>query len=71
MKKEIIIEGMSCGHCVKRVENTLKELGEIQDVIVSLEDRKAVITLKETIDDNKLKEVIEDAGYDITEIKNL
>ena len=71
VKKEILVEGMSCGHCVKRIENALKELEEVESVLVSLEDKKAEIVLKEQVSDDKLKEVIEDAGYDVIEIKNL
>ncbi len=71
VKKEILVEGMSCGHCVKRIENALKGLEEVESVLVSLEDKKAEIVLKEQVSDDKLKEVIEDAGYDVIEIKNL
>ncbi len=71
MKKEILIEGMSCGHCVRRVENALMEMAEVQEVTVSLEEKKATVVLKEATEDNKLKDVIDDAGYTVVEIKDI
>ena len=43
LKKRAIIEGMSCNHCVKRVENALKELEGVQDVKVNLKKKTADI----------------------------
>lgn len=71
MKKELLIEGMSCGHCVMHVGNALKELDGVEDAIVSLEDKKATVTLKKDISDDVLKDAVEDAGYDVKDIKNL
>ena len=71
MKKEILIEGMSCGHCVKHVENALKEIEGIEDVSVNLEAKKATIESNSNIEDDKIKEVIDDAGYDVIEIKSI
>lgn len=71
MKKELIIEGMSCGHCVKHVENALREIKEVQDVIVSLSQKKATISLKDQIDDDKIKKAVEEAGYKVIDIKSL
>lgn len=39
MKKTIYVEGMSCGHCVKRVENALKSIDGVVSVEVSLEGK--------------------------------
>ncbi|NLN49604.1 MAG: heavy-metal-associated domain-containing protein [Clostridiales bacterium] len=71
MKKELLIEGMSCGHCVMHVGNSLKELDGVEDAIVSLEDKKATVTLKEDIADAVLKDAVEDAGYEVKDIRNL
>ena len=35
--KTILIEGMSCGHCSKRVEEALKAIKGVKSVSVSLE----------------------------------
>lgn len=68
MKKTIMIEGMSCNHCTKAVENALKGLNEVSKVEVSLEEKKAVVEGEKLIDD-KLREVIEEEGYKVVEIK--
>ena len=49
----------------KKVENELKEIKGVKSVKVSLEDKKAEVTLKENIDDEVLKKAIEDAGYEV------
>lgn len=71
MKKQINIEGMSCGHCVKHVEEALKEVSGVAKVEVSLEGKNAVVELNGDVEDSKLKEAVEDAGYDVTGIKSL
>ena len=71
MKKKISIEGMSCGHCVRHVEEALKEIGGVASVEVSLEGKYAIVELSEDVADAKLKEAVEDAGYDVTEIKTM
>ncbi|HOR86475.1 MAG TPA: cation transporter [Bacillota bacterium] len=71
MKKQINIEGMSCGHCVKHVEEALKEVGKVTNVTVSLEGKNAIVELSDDVEDFKLKDAVEEAGYDVTDIKAL
>ncbi|AOY75446.1 heavy-metal-associated domain-containing protein [Clostridium formicaceticum] len=71
MKKKILIEGMSCGHCVGHVEKALKEIGELIDVRVDLSDKSAIVELKEEVTDEKLKKIVEEAGYDVVTIESL
>ncbi|MDD2480595.1 MAG: copper ion binding protein [Lutispora sp.] len=71
MKKQINIEGMSCGHCVKHVEEALKEIAGISGVTVSLEGKYAIVELNADADDSKLKEAVEEAGYDVTGIESI
>ncbi|APT75518.1 hypothetical protein LN42_03250 [Marinitoga sp. 1137] len=65
MKKEIIISGMNCEHCIMHVKRELTKLPDIN--ILSVEIGKAVI--KGNISDEKLIEAIDEAGYEIKEIK--
>lgn len=69
IEKTILIEGMSCMHCAKKVEGVLKELKPVKGVTVDLENKKATLILKENIEDSILKECIEDLGYEVKEIK--
>lgn len=39
IEKTIKIEGMSCMHCVKKVEQALKSIAEIKSVKVDLEKK--------------------------------
>lgn len=70
MKKQISIEGMSCGHCVRHVEEALKEIGATK-VEVNLQGKYAVAEAGIEIQDSKIKEAIEEAGYDVVDIKNI
>ena len=71
MKKQIFIEGMTCGHCSARVEKALKAVDEIVDARVDLANKNATIELSGNVEDGLLKEAIEDAGYDVVDIKNI
>lgn len=72
MKKLISIEGMSCGHCVQAVANSLKELEGVTGVAVELEKKLATVELSgDAVTDATLKKAIEEAGYSVTEIATL
>jgi Cu+-exporting ATPase len=70
MKKEIIIEGMSCGHCSSRVEKALGEIMGVTVQSVSSADNNAVVVV-DNVEDRLLIEAIDDAGYDVVEIKEV
>ncbi|MFY9213371.1 MAG: copper ion binding protein [Tissierellaceae bacterium] len=67
MTKTILVEGMSCQHCVKAVESALKELTEVNKVEVDLSLNKVVVEGEDLVEE-KLIEAIEEAGY---EVKNI
>lgn len=67
--KIIEIEGMSCGHCSKKVETALKDLKEVKSVNVSLEEKKAEVILKQEVDNDVLKNTVEELGYKVVNIK--
>ena len=71
MKKQITIEGMSCGHCVKHVENALMEVSGVEKVAVNLQAKNAIVELKQEVEDSILKEAIAEAGYDAVAIKEV
>jgi len=68
MKKKILVEGMSCGHCVNHVSEALKEIGA-KDVEVNLEKKLATAEISDNITDDAIKLAIEDAGYDVVNIE--
>ena len=67
MKRILIVEGMSCGHCEKAVKEALGELVGVSNVIVDLGAKKVEVEGTDLKDD-MIKEAIEDAGYDVIEI---
>lgn len=70
----IPISGMTCSHCTNTVTKALQVLPSIdpESIQVSLEDETAKMTFRNPIDDTiteeKLKEIIEDLGYNVGEI---
>lgn len=54
---------MSCSHCAKRVENSLKEVDGVLKVSVNLDKKEVIITSKFEIDTSLLRKKIEDLGY--------
>jgi len=68
MKKTILIEGMSCGHCTGRVDKALNQIEGVT-ATVSLEEKSATVILDKDISDEILKNTIEDAGYEVKSIE--
>ncbi|MGA1861291.1 cation transporter [Deferribacter thermophilus] len=68
MKKEIIIEGMSCHHCVMHVKKELESVNGI--TVENVEIGKAVVS-GENINNEDLVNAIDEAGYEVKEIKDL
>lgn len=66
MKKILLVEGMSCGHCEKAVKNALGELDGVKNVTVNLETKQVEVE-GDNLENSIIKEVIEDAGYDVLE----
>lgn len=69
MKKTIKIEGMSCEHCAKKIENALKNIDGIKSVKVHLKKKEAIISTDKLVSDETLKSTIENLGYQITMIQ--
>ena len=63
MKKTIYIDGMMCPHCQAHVEKALGARADVSAVEVSLEEKKAVVTLTQPADDASLMATVKDAGY--------
>ena len=64
MEKTIMVKGMTCGHCEKAV----KEAFGVEDVVSSHEKGTTVIHAPEKLDEDKIREVIKEAGYEVTGI---
>lgn len=65
-KKELKVEGMSCGHCRAAVETALKTLDGVNDVEVQLETGKVIVDYDEgAAAEHELAEAIKNAGYEV------
>ena len=65
ISKVIIVDGMSCNHCVNAVTEALSELDGVNGVQVNLTEKEVSVQFdSEKINDQKLFETIEEIGYD-------
>lgn len=69
MKKILTIDGMTCKHCSNRVVGALEELDGVKSAKVSLRKKTATVKLDREVADSVFKEIIEDVGYDLIDIK--
>lgn len=69
MKKIIHVEGMGCMKCVAHVKEALEGLDGVSSAEVSLDDKKAVITLTNDVADEAIKSAVDEAGYDAVKIE--
>ena len=69
MSKTIKIEGMSCGHCTGSVDKAIRKLEGVTDVVVSLEEKTAVVTATALITDELLRETVVDLGFEVIGIE--
>lgn len=67
MKKIIKINGMSCGHCQGKVEKALNSIEGVE-AKVNLKRKIATVDLKEDVDNETLKQIIDEAGFEVVRI---
>ena len=67
-QKLFSIEGMHCEHCKNRVEEVVNDIKGVVGK-VNLKNGELTVFYAEDVDDEKIKERIERAGYRVTEIK--
>jgi copper chaperone len=60
------VSGMSCGHCVNAVEGNVGKIPGVESVKVHLDAGKVDVAFdKEKVSLEKIKETIDDQGYDV------
>lgn len=67
MKKTLIIEGMSCGHCAAHVQRALCAIAGVQ-AQVDLQRKTAVVQAAAEVADEVLRQAVQDAGYEVVSI---
>lgn len=68
MKKEMLIEGMTCTHCSSRVEQALNAIEGVS-AKVDLDKKTAYVEIKGDVSEDALKAAVTGAGYEVKDIK--
>jgi copper chaperone CopZ len=64
MKKiKMEVGGMTCEHCVARVNKFVKSVNGVTDVNTSLKENTSYITAKDDTPAEAVKSAVEEAGY--------
>lgn len=63
------IDGMMCGHCEARVNDTIRQAFPVKKVESSHTKKETVILSEEPLDEEKLRAVIAQTGYTLGEIR--
>lgn len=71
MKKEMKVEGMMCKHCVAHVKKALEGVEGVTEVVVSLENKNAIITCEDTVTDEMVTKAVTDADYEVISVNNI
>ena len=68
IKVTVNVTGMMCGHCEAHVNKAVEAAFGVQNVVSSHEAGTTTFTALEKVDEDKLRQVITDAGYEVTGI---
>lgn len=71
MTKKLSIEGMTCGHCVKHVEEALNELDGVISAKANLAEKNVLVDLSQDINESVFKDAMKEYGYELVGIQNL
>ena len=63
----LLVEGMMCSGCENRVQNTLKSIEGVENVVADHIAKFVKVTLQENIEENSIKECIEELGFEVIE----
>ncbi len=66
MNKTFHVEGMHCASCELLMEKELKKIPGVKGCSITLKSGKTVVELSKNVSDEKIKNVIEQCGYSIS-----
>ena len=65
-KVKLNVQGMSCNHCVNSIEGSVGKIDGVSNVKVDLGTGTVLVEFdKEVLTLDKIKETIDDQGYDV------
>lgn len=65
MREIVKVNGVSCGHCVSAIEESVGKLVGVSNVDVELASGEVTVQFNEPTTVEKIKETIEEQGYDV------
>lgn len=65
----IIVDGMHCEHCAKKVTDAILKVDDSAKVKVDLKSGGVIITSKNLIDINSVKENVNETGFTFVGVK--
>ena len=67
--QKIEVNGMVCAFCAQGIEKSLNNINTTNDVYVNLDEGFVILeSQSEGVAEEKIKKIIVDAGYDVTQI---
>ena len=63
------VQGMRCGMCEAHVNDAVRRALPVKEITSSHGKGQTVIIAERDIDDERLRKVIHDTGYDVTDIR--
>ena len=70
MEKKLLIEGMSCNHCVNHGKTALTEdIKGIDVKEVNLDGKYALVDMADGVNEDELKALIADLGFELKAIQ--
>ncbi|RGE19058.1 heavy-metal-associated domain-containing protein [Leucobacter sp. wl10] len=65
---EYQVTGMTCGHCEMSIREEVSEIDGVEDVQVSAQTGKLIVTAAVELDDARVLAAVEEAGYSAVRI---
>lgn len=60
---EYQVTGMTCGHCEMSIREEVEQIAGVEDIQVSAQSGKLVVTSSAAIDDAAVLAAVDEAGY--------
>ena len=65
----IVVEGMNCGGCVKKITNHFENVEGVMETTVSLEDKNVIIKGSDELSNMKIRNDIIELGFQVMSIQ--
>lgn len=65
MEINLNVEGMMCSGCENRVQNALKQIEGVTDVVANHTNKTVKVTTNGNVEEKIIRETIEDIGYEV------